>query len=351
MPRRSPSPSPPPPFFATQRYFLTDDFATYFVPGFREVARLIGEGQFPLLTDRIWLGGALLQEYQYAVFNPVSVLLYLALGGVNDLAIYAASFSLVHIGILAGGTYFLCRVLCCAPRHAFLAAVLMPLSDWTFFWGATDWIPGLVSMAWLVWAWGVLILTFRRSGYAPAAAVMVAMTLLAGWPFADLALLLSVLVAARVWFASQPREHLRPAAWVALGVTAGGLLAAPAILPLGLYVNYIGRPPVDGLWATDLTGLLEFGMPFVQVHYWGSFNGAYQQVSEPIVYVAWFAPLVLASANWKKLAGDRTVWVILGSAAAFAALSMVSHMAWLFAGCSGSCPTTSAPYLCWWRWL
>jgi hypothetical protein len=313
---------------ATRRYFLTDDFATYFVPGFREVARLIGEGRFPLLTDRIWNGGALLQEYQYAVFNPVSVLLYLALGGVNDLAIYAASFSLVHIGILAGGTYFLCRVLRCAPRHAFLAAVLMPLSDWTFFWGATDWIPGLVSMAWLVWAWGFLILTFRRPGYAPAAAGMVAMTLLAGWPFADLALLLSVLVAARVWLASQPREHLRAAAWVTLAVIAGGLLAAPAILPLGVYANYIGRPPVDGLLATDLTGLLEIGMPFVQVH-WGSFNGAFQSLSEPIVYVAWFAPLVLASANWKKLARERTVWVILGSAAAFAALSMVSH-AWLF---------------------
>jgi hypothetical protein len=295
---------------ASRRYFLTDDFATYFVPGFREVARLIADGRFPLLTDRIWNGGALLQEYQYAVFNPVSVLLYLALGGVNDLAIYAASFSLVHIGILAGGTYFLCRVLCCAPRHAFLAAVLMPLSDWTFFWGASDWIPGLVSMAWLVWAWGFLILTFRRPVFMPAAALAIAMTILSGWPFADLALLLSVAVATRVFLASQPREHLRPAVWVALAVITGGLLAAPAVLPLGLYAAYIGRPPVDGLLATDLTGLLQFGMPFVQVH-WGSFNGAFQPLSEPIVYVAWFAPLVLASANWRRLLSDRTVWVIL----------------------------------------
>ena len=313
---------------ASRRYFLTDDFATYFVPGFREIARLIGEGRFPLLTDRIWNGGALLQEYQYAVFNPVSVLLYVALGGVDDLAAYAASFSLVHIAILAGGTYFLCRVLKCAPRHAFLAALLMPLSDWTFFWGASDWIPGLVSTAWLAWAWGFLILTFRRPAYMPAAALAVAMTIAAGWPFADMALLLSVVVAARVFFASQPREHLRPAAWVAVAVIAGGLLTAPAVVPLAIYAHYIGRPPVDGLLNTDLTGLLEFGMPFVHVH-WGSFDSAFTALSEPIVYVAWFAPLALASANWRTLARERAVWVVLGSAAAFAALSMVSHV-WLF---------------------
>ena len=72
--------------FASRRFFLTDDYATYFMPGFSEIARLLGQGHFPLLTDRIWNGGALLQEYQYAVFNPVSMLLYVVLGQLDDLA-------------------------------------------------------------------------------------------------------------------------------------------------------------------------------------------------------------------------------------------------------------------------
>ncbi|HEY2480572.1 MAG TPA: hypothetical protein VGI30_00050, partial [Caulobacteraceae bacterium] len=61
------------------RYFFTDDYTTQFIPVFREIARLVGQGHFPLITDRIWQGGALVQEYQYAVFNPVSMILYLLL--------------------------------------------------------------------------------------------------------------------------------------------------------------------------------------------------------------------------------------------------------------------------------
>src|SRR5258708_12341894 len=132
------------------------------------------------------------------------MLLYMALGQLEDLATAAAVYSVLHIGILAGGAFFLCRVLGCAPRHAFLAAVLAPLADWIFYWGATNWIPALVSMAWLVWAWGFLVLTFRRPAFAPAAAACVALTLLSGWPFADLGLLLSILVPAEL---SLPPVH------------------------------------------------------------------------------------------------------------------------------------------------
>jgi hypothetical protein len=314
-------------------FFLTDDYAAQFMPAFREIARLLAHGQFPLLSDRIWSGGALLQEYQYAVFNPVSLALYALIGRSNDLALGAAIYSLAHIAVLAGGTYVLCRVLGCARRHAFLVAVVAPLSDWVFYWGAADWIPALVSLAWLVWAWAFLILTYRRPAYAPAAAAMTAMTLLSGWPFADFALLVSALVAGRLLLASQPGGRLRAAAWPALALAAGGLIAMPAILPLAFYAAFTQRPPVEGHWATDLTGLLQFGMPFVQVR-WGSFSPAeYESVSQPIVYAAWFAPLVLAGANWKRLLANRAVWLVLGSAAAFAALSMISHIGllrWMF---------------------
>ena len=56
-------------------------------------------------------------------------------------------------------------------------------------------------------------------------------------------------------------------------------------------------------------------------------------VREPTVYVAWFAPLALASADWRRLLSNRAAWLVLGSALAFAALSMVSHIGllrWMF---------------------
>jgi hypothetical protein len=314
-------------------FFLTDDYITQFRPAFHEIARLLVHGQFPLLTDHLWNGGALLQEYQYAVFNPISLLLYVIIGQFSDISAGAAIYSLAHIAILAAGVYALCRALGCLPRHAFLAGAVAPLSDWIFFWGAVDWIPALVSLAWLAWGWALLILTWRRRAFAPAAAGAVALTLLSGWPFADFALLISALVAARVLLVGGLAGRMRKAAWPALALVAGGLLAMPALLPLEFYAAFAQRPEVEGHWAADLTGLLEFGMPLVRVR-WGSFSASeFEIVRQPIVYAAWFAPLALAGANWRVMAADRRVWIVLGSALAFAALSMISHIGllrWMF---------------------
>jgi hypothetical protein len=46
-----------------------------------------------------------------------------------------------------------------------------------------------------------------------------------------------------------------------------------------------------------------------------------------------FAPQVFAGANWKRLMADKAAWLVLGSAGAFAALSMISHVGllrWMF---------------------
>ncbi|HEY1562557.1 MAG TPA: hypothetical protein VGF71_16940 [Caulobacteraceae bacterium] len=265
--------------------------------------------------------------------EPVSLLLYVVTAQIGDPSAGAAVFSLAHIAILGGGVYAVCRSLGCLPRHAFLAGAVAPLSDWIFFWSSTDWIPALVSLAWLSWAWALLILSWRRRTFAPAAALAVTLTLLSGWPFADFALLVSVLVAVRVLFVGGSGGRMRQAAWPALAILAGGLLAMPAILPLEIYAAFSGRPAVDGRWGTDLTGLLEFGMPLVQVR-WGSFGAQdFETVRQPIVYAAWFAPLALAGANWRRLAANRRMWIVLGSALAFGALSMISHIGllrWMF---------------------
>ena len=252
---------------ANHRLFLTDDYATYYMPDFREIARLLGQGHFPSVTDRLWNGGAFLQEHQLALFNPVSMLLYAAIGQTSDLALAAELYALAHVGIFAAGVYFLCRVLQCAPRHAFVASVLAPLSDWIFYWGATNWISILVSLAWLTWAWGFLVLTARRPAYFPAAALAVALTLVSGWPMADLALLLSLGIAADRLVLSAEDRRLAPAAWVGLAVVCGTLLAAPALVPLAIYDAYVKRPIETGAWPAELPSLLGVGMPYFVTHW------------------------------------------------------------------------------------
>ena len=135
-------------------FYFTDDYQAYFLPGFLEIARLIKAGELPFLTPRLFQGGAFLAEYQYALLNPVSLLLYLALDGFARLDKAAAFFALVHIGLLAGGTHALARLVGVTRPAAVLAGLTAATSGWIIYWGAITWIPGLVSTAWLSWAAG-----------------------------------------------------------------------------------------------------------------------------------------------------------------------------------------------------
>src|SRR5436305_15317967 len=50
-------------------YFWTDDFQTYQLAGYCEVARAWNEGEPPLLSRSSWWAGALAAEFQNGVFS------------------------------------------------------------------------------------------------------------------------------------------------------------------------------------------------------------------------------------------------------------------------------------------
>jgi hypothetical protein len=314
-----------------RRFFLTDDYATQFAPMFKEISRQLHAGDFPLLTDRLWNGGAILQEYQYAVLNPFSLALYYIIGPIKDSAAQAAIFSLFHIFVLASGAYCLMRELGGRVQYALLASVVAPTSGWLFYWGATNWIPALVSMAWLVWTWAFLLRAYRRPRWAPAAACGTALTLLSGWPFANLALLISVLVAAGFLFDRRRQVGTNHVIRLLLCLMAGALLAMPAILPLKLYLNYTLRPFELGTWASDLPSLIGVGLPFFSTK-WTTFDGSIRQVFYPMIYVSWFIPVCVA--NLKR--DDRqqsNIRALICMSIAFGTLSMLPgiwQFRWMF---------------------
>src|SRR5918912_943021 len=65
------------PLLVNPRFYFVDDYQLYFIPLFSEIARLLKSGTFPLMTDHSWFGGAILGSYECAIFNPVSLALYL----------------------------------------------------------------------------------------------------------------------------------------------------------------------------------------------------------------------------------------------------------------------------------
>ncbi|HEY8068962.1 MAG TPA: hypothetical protein VIF38_08715 [Burkholderiales bacterium] len=318
---------------ATPRFFFTDDYVTYFLPGFREIGRMLARGEFPLLTDRIWVGGDLLQEYQFAVFNPVSLALYWLISRFSDLAAASAVFSLTHIAILAAGAYALARNLGCARRHAVLVGVFAPLADWIFYWGAANWIGALVSMAWLSWAWALLVLAARRgAAWVPLAAASVAMVLVSGWPFANLALLISVMAAGVGGIARGGRWLIGPTLRVLYSLLVGALLAAPAIVPVQQYLRHAFHSSDPGLWAAGLDGLLGMGIPDFVTH-WRTLPFEYGTARLPMVYAAWFAPIALVNADWAKAVKTPSGLTLVLATALLAVVAMhpgFGQFRWMF---------------------
>jgi len=301
-------------------FFLHDDFRTYFLPMFREMSRLLLSGEFPLLTDRLWYGGAILAEYQFGVLNPVGLGLATLVGQMPDLAAASAVYALSHIAILAGGAYALCRMLKCGRSTAFLAALVAPTSEWIFYWGAGNWIPALTSLAWAPWAWAALIATSRDARWTPIAAAAVALVLLSGWPFANLALLISVVVVQ----AAIGRRIPWPSA---LAVACGGLLSAPAVLPLVAYLHGANRP-VAPMLMTNFDALIGISTPFMTTR-WRAFGGATDVVIMPMLQASWFIAPALVMAAWRPLWRRPEVRALSMLAVIYGAVSVMPGL-WQF---------------------
>ena len=96
----------------------------------------------------------------------------------------------------------------------------------------------------------------------------VALTLLSGWPFADLALLISILVAAEV--STGRRRAVAVASGRVAGCGARGRGSAsprPPSCRSRLYATHTDARNRPGLWAADVPALLGVGVPYFITHW------------------------------------------------------------------------------------
>lgn len=311
------------PLIGNPYFYFADDYQTFFLPVFQEIARQLKSGQFPLMTDRTWYGGAIVAEYQFAVFNPVSLALYLLIDTFDRLDRAAAFYALFHIAVLAGGIFTLCRGLSIRRAEAAVAALAGSTSMWVIYWGAQTWICALVGIAWLPWSLFFLLLAYRDPRHVPSAALTTALALVSGWPYTIVALLVFVGVGTTTGLLL--RRRLWPCFRVAVAAVFALAIAAPAVLPLWYYLEestrlQVGLPDV---FRADADTLVATGVPIFP-DLWRVFSGPYRIVlSPPMHYASWFIPLVLINANWRRLWGRRLVpgLTLVLVALAFGALS------------------------------
>jgi len=278
------------------RFFWNDDCQMTFIPVFEEVNQAWRAGEWPLLTQSSWVCGNLAGEYQYGTFSIFINGCILAIWSLGlPLAGKAAAFAIVHEFVLATGAFTLARSRGLAPPLASLVALVAALNGWIICWGATNWIAGLTSFAWLPWAWWALEHAAEprwRGRWIAAAAVFLYISLTAGWPFTTLMLiLLSAWITARRFATGTGMGPLLP---LATAWTLGGLMALPALWMLVEYVQGSERTgegtSLNWTWTVPLQawpGMLAPTAPTI----WKSFYADMPHL--PLELANGLAPLVM----------------------------------------------------------
>lgn len=148
------------PFLITGWFYQRGDTAAQFAPTWWHFGEMIRAGQWPLWLDpQSWAGGNYVAESLFGTYNPLNVLVWVAVSIGPDLAVTTFLVKATVMVLLALGTYLLAREYDAAPAPAAAVAIALPFSGFTLFWDAGSWPSGLMAFAYTPWVW----FTFRRA--------------------------------------------------------------------------------------------------------------------------------------------------------------------------------------------
>ncbi len=252
----------------TNQWFWQDDFQSYQLANYYDVARAWQSGEAPLLSPYSWQCGALAGEYQNGVFSlAITGLVLLIFSTSMSLTAAGTVLSISHLAILAMGTFRLSRRLGTPRDLALVAALATALSGWIMIWGAKAWFPALAAFAWLPWFWWGLdrsLDTNNSTARFLPAGFFLYLIITAGWPF-------TVLMAALLTVWSVLRHRALHGGWLAswpiVGAWVIGLgLSAPAWMMLLEYTKETvrGQTPAKHLsdhWTVPAAGLPGLVLP------------------------------------------------------------------------------------------
>lgn len=311
-------------------FYYIDDAQTQFLPAFHEIGRQLSQFQLPLISLRSWHGGNLVGEYQYAIFNPFSDLLYLAFYlSEIPFSCQATIFATCHLTILAAGTFVGCRALRCRFDEALYIAVLSSSGIWLIYWASMTWLPLLAALSWFSWAVAGLIWLQENRRWFLGTSISVAMTGLAGSPQVDLVL---VIVSGSLLLALWRRGQYAMLGVMLAALIAGLAMSLPAILPLMEAFAASTRPAefAAGGYLLPPQALFALGLP-VFVSSWTDWDSTWRVLSLPQAYVDWAFPILCATALFKTPTAwrDHRFVPLFWSAVSLFILAMLPSMGFL----------------------
>ena len=278
------------PLFFNSFFYFRDDFQSYYMPFFEEAGRILSTGEFPLLTSRSWFGGSILAEYQWAIFNPISLMLYLIFYKAQlPLEQAGAIFTIFHLVILSLGCFFLCRRLNISLGGSYFVSLSILHSGFLIYWTASSWVGILMSYSWLPWAIGGFY-SINNKKYTLIGILASYLLIVSGTPHVCLMWLLFTLGVIYYFYLEKEYKH---SMYVIIYFVIACFLSAPAIFPVAEYLLHADRGFRDPyMWKASLEHLLSLGMPTFRGIY-KIWDGSYNHSSAPFSYVSWVAPIII----------------------------------------------------------
>ncbi|MCI9889625.1 hypothetical protein JT358_14335 [Micrococcales bacterium 31B] len=247
-------------------------------------------GNWPLLELSRWGSGNFVADGQWGLFSLLTISIALASTLFNNILIFVSGVKIGFIVLGAVGLYFLGRSFKVSPAMAAVLGISASLGGFTVHIDATSWVTNLEIWALVPWTWWGI----RRivAGKNPWIALLFGyFTVTTGYVHGTLML---VVVFAAVLVMCLLEKQFRAFLRVLLTGIAVGLMALVVFLPGVLSSSVTVRDNVgienNGMMTASLSDLLGSISPTAQMDvswWWGNVSPS------PIVYIAWFLPLIV----------------------------------------------------------
>ncbi|KQO99434.1 hypothetical protein [Leifsonia sp. Leaf264] len=280
------------------RFYFVDDTQSGAMGQWYEIGARFLAGDWSLIAPTVWQSGNYLAEGAWGIFSPPLWLIGAGMHLATDAVVYMTAVKLVFIGIAAFGVWLLARTFGAKESWAAVAAVAVPLTGFTLYIDAASWVNGF--MAWAIWplAWALT----RRAVFQAKSPILplLAFMGLIGIGYVHATLMLAAVLAATIVEAFL-QKHRPTIVRAFAAATLAGLFAVIVHLPGLLVAPVTGRASGignSGLLTVSLNGLAASSTPVGSP--WMKFFSGLDAPGAPILYIAWFLPL-LAFVDWRTL--------------------------------------------------
>ncbi|MFE4197823.1 hypothetical protein ACFRJ9_18355 [Paenarthrobacter sp. NPDC056912] len=267
-------------------FYYWDDMMQSFLPLWRHMGEEIRSGRFPLMEPGGWVGGNIVAEVGYGIFNPVNIVNSVIVSNFENLSLASYFIIVQFIALLGFGTYMLARDYGSNRPLALAAGVAIPFSGFTLFYEAARWPGGLMAFAWITVFWWSVRRYARRNTSPFLPFLLGFMTMTAGNPYGAIGV---ILVLGAVAIELMLMRHWRRLIPIVIVGALVGLTAVLVYFPLPLSSAVTVRQQSEILndlfLSPDMSSLLTMSTSSMTPrinNFWAPIDNV------PSSYLAWF---------------------------------------------------------------